>query len=68
MGRLFEIGETVETRKQHPCGSKTWEVLRTGADFKIKCLKCQRIVMLGCEKFEKSVKKSAQKKNSIIHE
>jgi len=67
MVRQFEIGEIVETRKQHPCGSKTWEVLRTGADFKIKCLKCLRIVMLDREKFEKSVKKSLQKKNSIIN-
>jgi len=67
MVRQFEIGETVETRKQHPCGSKTWEVLRTGADFKIKCLKCQRIVMLDREKFEKSVKKTSQKKNPIIN-
>jgi hypothetical protein len=57
MQRQFDIGNIVETRKQHPCGGKTWEVLRTGADIKIKCLKCQRIVMLERERFEKSVKK-----------
>jgi hypothetical protein len=61
MQRQFEIGEIVETRKQHPCGGKVWEVLRTGADFKIKCQKCQRIVMLDRERFEKSIKNILKK-------
>lgn len=61
MHRLFDTGDIVETKKQHPCGGKTWEVLRTGADIKMKCLKCQRIVMLDRERFEKSVKKTVQK-------
>lgn len=61
MHRQFCTGDIVETKKQHPCGSKQWEVLRTGADFKMKCLKCQRVVMLDREKFEKSVKKIIQK-------
>jgi len=61
MYRQFDLGDIVETKKQHPCGSKMWEVLRIGADFKIKCLKCQRIVMLDLEKFEKSVKKTTGK-------
>jgi len=61
MYRQFDLGDIVETKKQHPCGSKMWEVLRIGADFKIKCLKCQRIVMLDLEKFEKSVKKTTKK-------
>jgi len=58
MLREFELGEIVETRKQHPCGGNRWEVIRTGADFKIKCLKCLRIVMLERDRFEKSIKKS----------
>lgn len=53
----FYLGDIVETRKEHPCGNKTWEVIRLGADIKIKCLKCGRIVMLPRSKFEKSVKK-----------
>jgi len=61
MIRHYDLGDIVETRKQHPCGGKTWEVLRIGADFKIKCLKCQRIVMLDRERFEKSVKRTTQK-------
>ncbi|MEL7597869.1 MAG: DUF951 domain-containing protein, partial [Clostridiaceae bacterium] len=39
------------------CGSKEWEVIRVGADIKIKCLGCERIVMLPRSKFEKGVKK-----------
>jgi hypothetical protein len=53
----FNLGDIVETRKQHPCGSKEWEIIRVGADIKIKCLGCGRIVMLPRPKFEKSVKK-----------
>lgn len=44
-------------KKQHPCGSKEWEVIRVGADIKIKCNGCDRIVMLPRSKFEKMVKK-----------
>jgi hypothetical protein len=53
----YNVGDVVETRKGHPCGSKEWEVTRVGADFKIKCLGCGRVVMLPRVKFEKSVKK-----------
>jgi len=53
----FNVGDIVEMRKPHPCGSKQWEVTRTGADFRIKCLGCLHQVMLPRPKFEKSVKK-----------
>lgn len=53
----YYIGDIVELKKLHPCGSKQWEVTRTGADFRIKCLGCQHQVMLPRPKFEKSVKK-----------
>jgi hypothetical protein len=43
-------------KKQHPCGSFEWEILRVGMDFRIRCLKCGRMVMLPRPKFEKSVK------------
>lgn len=51
------IGDVVELKKQHPCGSSQWEVTRTGADFRIKCMGCGHQVMLPRPKFEKSVKK-----------
>ncbi|AND86283.1 DUF951 family protein [Clostridium tyrobutyricum] len=57
MKKVFYIGDIVEMKKGHPCGSNNWEVIRLGADIKIKCLGCGRIVMLSRNKFEKSVKK-----------
>lgn len=57
MADRFALGDIVELKKQHPCGSKQWEIVRTGADFRIKCLGCQHQVMVTRPKFEKSVKK-----------
>lgn len=54
---MVKIGDFVITRKNHPCGCNRWEVVRVGADVKIKCVSCGRIVMLDTESFEKSVKK-----------
>lgn len=65
--RKFYLGDLVETKKVHPCGSKEWEVIRVGADIKIKCLGCARIVMLPRVKFDKSVKKIV-KSNGPIEE
>lgn len=53
---VFYVGDIVKMRKAHPCGSDEWEVLRTGMDFRIKCLGCGRLVMLPRPKFEKGVK------------
>ncbi len=52
----FYIGDIVKMRKVHPCGGTDWEVLRVGMDFRIKCLKCNRVVMLSRPQFEKAVK------------
>ena len=52
----FMVGDKVTLRKGHPCGSSDWEVMRTGMDFRIKCLGCGHQVMLPRVKFEKSVK------------
>lgn len=54
---MYKIGDRVEMKKPHPCGSNLWEITRIGADFKIKCIKCGHIVMLPRVKFEKNVKK-----------
>lgn len=53
----YMVGDIVKMRKAHPCGSDEWEVMRTGMDFRIKCLGCGRQVMLPRPKFEKGVKK-----------
>ena len=41
----IQIGDILEMKKAHPCGEKRWEVLRTGADFRLKCLGCGHEVM-----------------------
>ena len=53
----IRLGDVVLTRKQHPCGSSEWTVIRTGADIKIKCNGCGRIVMMDRETFLKRRKK-----------
>ena len=64
----FNIGDIVETRKGHPCGSNNWKIIRLGADIKIKCVKCDRIVMLPRGKFEKSVKKIVKSNAAVEKE
>ncbi len=61
MHREYSLGDIIQTRKQHPCGNDQWKIIRTGADFKIKCLNCNRIVMLDRETFMKRVKKVVRK-------
>lgn len=51
------VGDILLMKKQHPCGSSQWKVLRIGADFKIKCLGCGHEVMNSRAKVEKNIKK-----------
>ena len=55
------LGDVIQTRKAHPCGGDTWVVIRTGADIKIKCQTCGRIVMLDRAVFLKRRKKVLQR-------
>ena len=52
-----QVGERVEMKKPHPCGGKTFEILRVGMDFKIRCLTCGREVMAPRKKIEKNIRK-----------
>lgn len=53
----IRLGDQVKMRKPHPCGSDVWTVIRVGADIKIRCAGCGRIVMLDRPVFEKRLKK-----------
>lgn len=55
--RTYHLDDVVQMKKKHPCGSDEWNVMRVGADFRIKCTGCGRVVMLPRMKFEKSVKR-----------
>ncbi len=52
----IRLNDILNMKKPHPCGSKTWLVLRTGADLKIRCEGCGHEVMLPRFKIEKSIK------------
>lgn len=52
----IQVKDIITMKKGHPCGSNKWEVLRIGADFKIKCLGCGHQVMLPRTKLEKNIK------------
>ena len=54
---LLRVGDLVKMRKAHPCGNDLWRITYVGADIKMRCEKCQRIVMLERPVFEKRVKK-----------
>ena len=57
MPMKLNIGDVVELKKQNPCGCKDFKITRVGMDFKIKCLKCERVVQLDRETLEKRIKK-----------
>ncbi|MCC2257621.1 DUF951 domain-containing protein [Intestinimonas aquisgranensis] len=51
------LGDVLEMKKPHPCGSKEWLVLRVGMDFRLRCQGCGHEVMLPRSKAEKNIKK-----------
>ena len=52
----IEVGNVVKLKKQHPCGSFEWEVLRIGADFRLKCVGCGHQIMIARKLVEKNTK------------
>ena len=55
------VGDTLVMKKNHPCGENRFEVLRSGMDFKLRCVGCGRQVMVARSRCEKNIKK-------IIHQ
>lgn len=53
----IQVGDLLELKKQHPCGSREWLVLRVGMDFRLRCQGCGHELMLPRSKAEKSIKK-----------
>lgn len=53
----YTLGSIVIMKKGHPCGANEWEIIRLGADIKIKCTNCNRVVMLPRVEFNKKIKK-----------
>lgn len=53
---IYEVGDIVKLKKPHPCGSREWEILRVGADFRLKCTGCGHQVMMARPLVEKSTR------------
>ncbi len=53
----YTLGTKVVMKKQHPCGTNLWEIVRVGADIKIKCINCGRTVLLPRIEFNKKIKR-----------
>ena len=56
----LRLNQRVELKKQHPCGSKVWTILRVGMDIKLRCSGCGHELMLPRSKAEKAIKKIVQ--------
>ena len=52
----WAVGDVVNLKKPHPCGSNDWEITRVGMDFRIKCCGCGRYILLTRQDFNKRVK------------
>jgi len=57
----LNVGDIVETRKQHPCGSNRFEIMRTGMDFRIRCFGCDKQIWISRRNLERRIKKVEKK-------
>lgn len=57
MDKEYKLGSIVIMKKEHPCGFNKWEIIRLGADIKIKCLNCGRSIMIPRIEFNRKIKK-----------
>lgn len=53
----YNLGDIVVMKKNHPCGNNKFEIVRVGADIKIRCVNCSRVIMLSRIDFNKGIRK-----------
>ena len=61
MELVYEVGDVVTLKKGHPCGSKEWEILRVGADFRLKCMGCGHQICADAKWIEKNQRKLSKR-------
>ncbi len=61
--KTYNLGDHVIMKKGHPCGSNDWEIVRLGADIKIKCTGCGRLIFMPRIEFNKKLKKVLAKED-----
>ncbi len=52
----IRLGDILTMKKAHPCGSREWEVLRVGMDFRLRCVGCGHTIMIPRSKAEKNIR------------
>ncbi len=57
MKNNYKLNDFVEMKKSHACGTNKWQITRMGVDIKIKCVNCNREIMMDRLEFEKKLKK-----------
>ena len=60
----IQVGDKLMMKKEHPCGSREWLVLRVGLDFRMRCLGCGHEIMVPRSKIEKNIKSIERKENA----
>ena len=65
---VYEVGDIVTLKKQHPCGSREWEILRVGADFRLKCQGCGHQIMISRKLVEKKCQRLKEKSLNEVRE
>lgn len=59
----YDVGDVVQLKKPHPCGSAEWEIIRVGADFKLKCRGCGHIVMVERKVVERKTRRLVKRED-----
>ena len=63
MEKHYKLGSIVTMKKQHACGTNEWKITRVGVDIKIKCINCNREIMLDRLEFEKKLRRVIDEEN-----
>ena len=53
----YKLNDLVMMKKEHPCGANKWQIIRMGADIRIKCLNCERSILMPRSEFDRKLKK-----------
>ena len=62
----IRVGDVITLKKQHPCGSKDWAVLRIGADFRLKCKGCDHQIMIPRPQVEKNIRNIQREEEQLF--
>ena len=63
MNKEYNVGSLLVLKKGHPCGENLWEVVKLGADIRLKCTKCGRLIIIPRLDLNKRIKKVKEREN-----